>query len=103
MRPTKRYDVRLTGRFEKGFQRLSVENQKMVLKTIAVIEEHSVEYRSLQTRKMTRKRKKGSKQLLESRVNDDIRLIWHYDDDDSIQILRVGHHDVEKMRKLQRY
>jgi mRNA-degrading endonuclease RelE of RelBE toxin-antitoxin system len=102
MRPTKRYEVRFTNRFKKSIKKLSAQNQTSVLATIATIEEYSPEYPSLETRKMTREDKWNKKQLFESRVNNDIRLIWYFDDE-IIYILRVGHHDVEKMRKLQNY
>ncbi|MDR2592688.1 MAG: hypothetical protein LBC59_07775 [Chitinispirillales bacterium] len=61
-------------------------------------------YQSLRTKKM-RGRRKYQRDLYESRVNRDIRLIWYFDDDNDkiILMLEVGHHDVEKQRKIQRH
>jgi mRNA-degrading endonuclease RelE of RelBE toxin-antitoxin system len=97
------YPVHLTARFKKDVKKLSAQNQRLVLKTINIIKENSPDYPSLKTRKVTRDSRKSRKQLYESRVNDDIRLVWHFNDDRIIFMIRVGHHDVEKLRKVQDY
>jgi len=102
MNPMKRCEVRITEKFEKDYARLSAQDRVRVSKAIAVIEEHSTKYPSLETRKMTRENNLNNKQLFESRASDSLRLIW-YEEDGIIYIIRVGHHDVEKMRKLQNY
>jgi len=80
-----------------------VQNQKLVLKTIETIKENSPEYPSLMTKRIKRKERRGQKSLYESRVNDSIRLVWYFEKERLIFMMRVGHHDVEKMRKVQSY
>ncbi|MDR2591403.1 MAG: hypothetical protein LBC59_01170 [Chitinispirillales bacterium] len=74
-----------------------------MLKTIDIMEENPY-YQSLRTKKMNGRRK-YQRELFKSRVNRDIRLIWYFDDDNDkiIVMLEVGHHDVEKQRKIQRH
>ncbi len=96
-----KYDVRYTRRFEKEIEKLSPQNRRLVFETIRIMENDPY-YQSLRTKKVEGHRRKD-KDLFETRVNRDIRLIWYLDDDKIIFMLRVGHHDVEKQRKLQRY
>jgi len=103
MNPMKRHEVRITEKFEKDYARLSAQDRARVSKAIAIIEEQSPEYPSLETKKITRENKWNKKQLFESRASDSIRLIWYMEDDGIIYMNRVGHHDVEKMRKVQGY
>jgi mRNA-degrading endonuclease YafQ of YafQ-DinJ toxin-antitoxin module len=46
-------------------------------------------YPSLRTKKI-----QGVSDLYESSVNMDIRIIWHYENDDLIILADVGHHDI---------
>jgi mRNA interferase RelE/StbE len=94
----KRYTIQFSTMFEKEFARLSIQNRKQVLETVEVIKNDPY-YKSLRTKKLKSKRK----DLFESRVNRDIRLVWYFEEDKIIVMLEVGHHDVEKQRKIQRH
>jgi mRNA-degrading endonuclease RelE of RelBE toxin-antitoxin system len=99
----KRYTVQFSNIFEREFAKLSAQNRKQVVETVEVMKNDPY-YQSLRTKKM-RGRRKYQRDLYESRVNRDIRLIWYFDDDNDkiILMLEVGHHDVEKQRKIQRH
>jgi len=96
----KRYEIEYTGGFRKELKKLSTQEQLLVLKTIDIMENNPY-YQSLRTKKIESKRK----DLFESRVNRDIRLLWYFEEEDEkvIAMLEVGHHDVEKQRKVQRH
>ncbi len=98
----KKYKIQFTDRFKKEIRKLSIQDQGLVLKTISLMEDDPY-YQSSQTKRMRRKKKECRKVLFETRVNRDIRLVWYFDDDKIIFMLRVGHHDVEKQRKVQHY
>jgi len=100
----RRYTIQFSNIFEKEFAKLSTQNRKQVLETVEVMKNDPY-YQSLRTKKM-KGRRKYQRYLYESRVNREIRLIWYFDDDDDdkiIVMLEVGHHDVEKQRKVQRH
>jgi mRNA interferase RelE/StbE len=98
----KRYKIEYTNNCIKDLKKLSIQEQLLVLKTIDIMESDPY-YQSLRTKKM-KGRRMHQKELYESRVNRDIRLIWYFDDDDRIILMvEVGHHDVEKQRKIQRH
>jgi mRNA-degrading endonuclease RelE of RelBE toxin-antitoxin system len=99
----KKYEIGYTDNFIKDLNKLSTQEQLLVLKTIDIMEENPY-YQSLRTKKMNGRRK-YQRELFKSRVNRDIRLIWYFDDDNDkiIVMLEVGHHDVEKQRKIQRH
>jgi len=88
------------GGFRKELKKLSAQEQLLVLKTLDIMENNPY-YQSLRTKKIDSKRK----DLFESRVNRDIRLLWYFEEEDDkvIAMLEVGHHDVEKQRKVQRH
>jgi len=96
----KRYKIEYLGSFRKELKKLSAQEQLSVLKTIDIMENNPY-YQSLRTKKIDSKRK----DLFESRVNKDIRLLWYFEEEDDkvIAMLEVGHHDVEKQRKIQRH
>jgi len=98
----KRYKIEFTDRFRKDIKKLSNQDQSLVLKTVKIMEDDPY-YNSTKTKKMRRGKNVSRKILFETRVNRDIRLVWYFDDDRIIFMLRVGHHDVEKQRKLQNY
>jgi len=99
----KRYEIEYTGGFKKELRKLSAQEQLLVLKTIDIMENNPY-YQSLRTKKM-KGRRMHQKDLYESRVNNDIRLIWYFDEEENriILMVNVGHHDVEKQRKVQRH
>jgi mRNA-degrading endonuclease RelE of RelBE toxin-antitoxin system len=92
-----RYKIFFKDQFRKELKRLSIQDKKLVFAKIKVIR-NNPRYQS--------KRVKGIKRNIQrTRVNRDIRLFWEYDPSNDIVIimLRIGHHDVEKMRKVQSY
>jgi mRNA interferase RelE/StbE len=95
-----KYHVRYTRGFDKDIDKLSPQNRELVFETVKIIENNPY-YQSLRTKKIDSKRK----DLFESRVNKDIRLLWYFEEEDDkvIAMLEVGHHDVEKQRKIQRH
>ena len=99
----KRYKIEYLGSFRKELKKLSAQEQLSVLKTIDIMENNPY-YQSLRTKKM-KGRRMHQKDLYESRVNNDIRLIWYFDEEENriILMVNVGHHDVEKQRKIQRH
>jgi mRNA-degrading endonuclease RelE of RelBE toxin-antitoxin system len=99
----KRYTIQFSNIFEKEFAKLSAQNRKQVVETVEVMKNDPY-YQSLRTKKMKGRRKR-QRDWFESRVNRDIRLIWYFDEDDNkiILMVSVGHHDVEKQRKIQRH
>jgi mRNA interferase RelE/StbE len=98
-----KYNIRYTKRFEKELDKLSPQNRRSVIETVKIMENNPY-YRSLRTKKMEGRRK-NQEDLYESRVNNDIRLIWYFDEEENriILMVSVGHHDVEKQRKVQRH
>jgi mRNA interferase RelE/StbE len=98
-----KYNVRYTRRFEKELDKLSPQNRRLVVETVKIMENDPY-YQSLRTKKMDGRRK-NQEDLYESRVNNDIRLIWYFDEEENriILMVSVGHHDVEKQRKVQRH
>jgi len=99
----RKYFVRFTSGFDKDIDKLSPQNRRLVFETVKIMEDNPY-YQSLRTKKM-KGRRKYQRELFGSRVNSDIRLIWYFDDDCDkiIVMLEVGHHDVEKQRKVQRH
>ena len=99
----KRYEIEYTDNFIKDLKKLSIQERLLVIKTIDIMEDDPY-YQSLRTKKM-KGRRKHQRELFGSRVNRDIRLVWYFDDDCDkiIVMLEVGHHDVEKQRKVQRH
>jgi mRNA interferase RelE/StbE len=99
----RKYDIRYTRGFEKELDKLSPQDRRLVIETVKIMENDPY-YQSLRTKKMEGRRK-NQEDLYESRVNRDIRLIWYFDDEEDriILMLRIGHHDVEKQRKYQKY
>ena len=76
--------------FEHELDRLSLADQKMVLRKVAFLEENP-RHPSLQSEMLN-----GQIDLYKSRVNKSIRMIWHYKDNKTIELVDVGHHDILK-------
>lgn len=84
------YTFTFSPRFQKHFRDLNAQEKRLLkdkLKLLALNPSHP----SLRT-----KRVQGSTDFFESSVNMDIRIIWHYEDDNIIILLDVGHHDILK-------
>jgi len=89
-----KYEIYLTETFEKEVEKLSAQDKKLVFDKIKVIE-NNPRYQSVKV--------EGKENLFRTRVNDDIRLFWGYRGHRLIVVAHVGHHDVEKRRKVQNY
>ena len=84
------YKITYTPRFKKSFSNLtSVENQQFQKKMEIFIE--NVLHPSLRTKKL-----QGQKNLYESSINMDIRIIWYFENEELIVLIDIGHHDVLK-------
>jgi len=76
--------------FVKAYTKLPSQVRKQIDKKLLLLAKDP-SHPSLRT-----KRIQGTKQLFESSVNMDVRLIWHYEGDMLIILLDVGHHDILK-------
>jgi len=89
-----KYEIYLSESFKRDVKKLSEQNQKLVFDKIDILK-NNLRY---QTEKV-----KGKQNLYKTRVNDSVRLFWKYKNSRSIVILRVGHHDIEKLRRLEKF
>ncbi len=82
------YNLKYTSAFEKSLKKLSKIEQKATAQKLKIFVENPF-YPSLRTKKV-----QGLKDIFEMSVNMDIRIVWKYDDEDSIIIvlLDIGHH-----------
>ena len=87
------YGIYLSDSFKRDIKKLSEQNKKQVFDKIEILKNNQ----RYQTEKI-----QGRKNLYRTRVNDSIRLFWKYKDGRLIVILRVGHHDIEKQRRLEK-
>jgi mRNA-degrading endonuclease YafQ of YafQ-DinJ toxin-antitoxin module len=83
-----KYIVIPTNRFKKSFDKLSIIEQKQIEEKVELLEKNPY-YPSLKTKKM-----KGKYRNYESRVNDNIRIIWKFKNNEIILTLDIGHHDI---------
>jgi len=92
-----RYKVYFKDQFKKELRKLSVPDRELVFAKVKVIR-NNPRYQSKKVRGIKRS-------VQRTRVNRDIRLFWEYDpfNEAIIVMLRIGHHDAEKMRKVQSY
>ena len=81
----KKYNITPTSRFIKELARLSDENKGQVMETLDLMSVTPF-YPSLRTKKF--------RKLYESSVNMDIRIMWRQEPPQTINVLRVGHHDI---------
>jgi len=88
-----KYEIFFTEKFEKDFNKLSEQNKNAALERIEILKNNS----RYQTVKV-----KGKKNLYRTRVNDSIRLFWRFRGRKIIVMFCVGHHDVEKPKRLRR-
>jgi len=85
-------NIAISDDFIRDAKKLSEQDSKMVYKKIERL--RSEQY---QTEKV-----KGKENLYRTRINDSIRIFWRYENSHTITILHVGHHDIEKRRRLGR-
>lgn len=84
------YKISYTERFKKAFKLLSIIEQKQFQNKMYLFIEN-VLHPSLRTKKI-----KGHKDLYESSINMDIRIIWYFENESLIILVDIGHHDILK-------
>ena len=84
------YNVVFSKGFYKELRKLSGVHQKAVMKKLLILREDPF-YPSLRSKML-----KGDSELYESSINMDIRIIWEIEDDETIMLVDVGHHDILK-------
>ena len=82
------YKLTYTEKFKKHYNKLQLYEKKQIQKKIDILVKDQI-HPSLRT-----KRIKGTKNLFESSVNMDIRLIWYYENNKIIILVDIGHHDI---------
>ena len=85
---SKTFKITYTNRFKKQLARLNQNEKKLVYKKLELLVENPF-YKSLRT-----KRYWGLNNVFETSVNMDIRILWEYQDDTIILLLKIGHHDI---------
>lgn len=82
--------ISYTDKFLKHYKKLSnVEKEQFKKKLNQFISDPLTP--SLRTKKI-----KGTKDIFEFSVNMDIRVIWHYEGNNLIILIDIGHHDILK-------
>lgn len=84
------YKLAYTERFRKAFNNLNINEQTQFQNKIKLFIENTL-HPSLRTKKI-----KGQKDLYESSINMDIRIIWYFENEELIILLDIGHHDILK-------
>jgi len=84
------YKISYSDNFSTEIQKLTDEYQIIVFSKIEILRTNP-RHPSLRTKKLG-----GHRGLFESRVSDDIRLVWRYENNKIILMLDVGHHDMLK-------
>ena len=84
------YKLAYTERFRKAFNNLNINEQTQFQNKIKLFIENTL-HPSLRTKKI-----KDQKDLYESSINMDIRIIWYFENEELIILLDIGHHDILK-------
>lgn len=77
-----------TKAFEKHFKKFNKQEKTQLHDKLQLLSENPL-HPSLRV-----KRIQGSNGLFECSVNMDIRIIWHYQGNEIIVLIDVGHHDI---------
>jgi len=77
-------------RFQKSFIALTAQEKKQLKNKLKLLAQNPI-HPSLRT-----KRIQGTDGLYESSINMDIRVIWYFEDNATIILADVGHHDILK-------
>ena len=77
------YEIEYTSRFKKAFNKLTDVEQALFYNKMKVFIENTL-HPSLRT-----KRIQGQKDLFESSINMDIRIIWYFKDDELIVLVEL--------------
>jgi mRNA interferase RelE/StbE len=91
----KKYDIVYDDDFKRDLRKLSIKDQKSILRKLRIFENNPF-YSSLRTKKLHGYRE----ERYESSINMDIRILWRFDGERIIVVLKVGHHDILKSRRL---
>ena len=84
------YKLAYTERFKKAFNNLT-NNEQIQFQNKMKLFVENVLHPSLRTKKI-----KGQKDLYESSINMDIRIIWYFENEELIILVDIGHHDILK-------
>ena len=87
------YKLAYTERFKKAFNTLT-NNEQIQFQNKMKLFVENVLHPSLRTKKI-----KGQKDLYESSINMDIRIIWYFENEELIILVDIGHHDILKKFK----
>jgi mRNA interferase RelE/StbE len=82
-----KYIIYATEKFTSAKDILSIDEKKQVIKAVAMLQENP-RHPGLRTKKI-----KGKSNILECRVNQDIRILWKYQGN-IIILLLVGRHNI---------
>ena len=82
------YKLAFTERFKKAFNNLTNIEQTQFQHKMKLFVENTL-HPSLRTKKI-----QGQKNLYESSINMDIRIIWYFENDELIILVDIGHHDI---------
>ena len=90
------YKLAYTERFKKAFNDLT-NNEQIQFQNKMKLFVENVLHPSLRTKKI-----KGQKDLYESSINMDIRIIWYFENEELIILVDIGNHDILKkfLKKL---
>jgi len=89
------YNLAYSGKFLDHFEEMNADEQRLISRKLDILKVNP-EHRSLRTKPL---RLKKNRDLNESSVSMDIRVIWQFDGD-LILLNDVGHHDMVKGKKL---
>ena len=84
------YKITYTDRFLKSFNNLTNKEQLAFQRKMEIFIKNNL-HPSLRTIKI-----QGQKNLYESSINMDIRIIWYYENQELIVLVDIGHHDILK-------
>lgn len=82
------YKITFSEKFKKNYKKLDAKVQTQLKNKICLLVENPM-HPSLRT-----KRIQGTQDLFEFSVNMDVRVIWHYEDNQIILLLNIGHHNI---------
>ncbi len=80
------YKLEFTKEFEKSLKKLSKKEQIQTAEKLKILMEDPF-YPSLRTKKV-----QGLKNVFEMSVNMDIRILWKYNGEVILLLIKIGHH-----------
>jgi len=82
------YSLEYTKAFEKSIKKLSAIEQRTTAEKLKILVENPL-HPSLRTKKV-----QHLKDVYESSINMDIRILWQHKGNKIILLLNIGHHDI---------